>query len=243
VRARSFAATVDDRHPPGIIRRFFSALGPGLVTGAADDDPSGVTTYSIAGAQMGTALLWTAFITWPLMAAVQFMCARIGTATGKGLADALGRKTPCWLLFGGAFALLAANTINVGADLSGMADAAAMLTEVNSHIYVVIFGAGIALVVLRFRYHQLAAILKWLSAVLFAYVIAAFVSGPDWRAVLHDTFVPSWPKNHAGWQNLVAVLGTTISPLLIFLADISGSRRREGDGSPHAGGKAPICAR
>jgi Mn2+/Fe2+ NRAMP family transporter len=166
MRATNLAIVVQYRHRPSIVRRFLSALGPGLITGAADDDPSGVTTYSIAGAQMGTALLWTAFITWPLMAAVQFMCARIGMATGKGLAHALGRKTPCWLLFGGAFALLAANTMNVGADPSGMADAAAMLTGTNSHIYVVIFGAGIALAVLRFRYHQLAAILKWLSAVL-----------------------------------------------------------------------------
>jgi Mn2+/Fe2+ NRAMP family transporter len=216
VRARNSAAIGRDRHQSGTIRRFFSALGPGLITGAADDDPSGVTTYSIAGAQMGTALLWTAFITWPLMAAVQFMCARIGMATGKGLADALGRRTPHWFLFAGAFALLAANTMNVGADLSGMADAAAMLTGINSHIYVVIFGAGIAVAVLRFRYQQLAAILKWLSGVLFAYIIAAFVSAPDWRAVLHDTFVPSWPKDHAAWQNLVAVLGTTISPYLFF---------------------------
>jgi Mn2+/Fe2+ NRAMP family transporter len=133
VRATNLAVVAQDRHRSGITRRFFAALGPGLITGAADDDPSGVATYSIAGAQMGTALLWTAFITWPLMAAVQFMCARIGMATGKGLAHALGRKTPCWLLFGGAFALLAANTMNVGADLSGMADAAAMLTGINSH--------------------------------------------------------------------------------------------------------------
>jgi Mn2+/Fe2+ NRAMP family transporter len=142
VRATDLAAIVEHRHRPGIVRRFFSALGPGLVTGAADDDPSGVTTYAIAGAQMGTALLWTAFITWPLMAAVQFMCAQIGMATGKGLADALGRKTPCWLLFGGAFALMGANTMNVGADLSGMADAAAILTGINSHIYVVMFRRG-----------------------------------------------------------------------------------------------------
>lgn len=232
------------RHRPGIVRRFFSALGPGLIAGAADDDPSGIATYSIVGAQLGTSLLWTAFITWPLMAAVQFMCARIGMVTGMGLGDALRRKGPRWLLFGGAVALLAANSINVGADLSGMADAAEMLTGINSHIYVVIFGIGIAFATIRFRYHQLAMILKWLAAVLFAYVITAFVIGPDWRAVLHDTFVPSWPQGHAGWQNLVAILGTTISPYLFFwqssqeveeektmgrrmLADRLGATRRE----------------
>src|ERR1700692_1689303 len=108
-----------------IVVRFFSNLGPGLITGAADDDLAGVATYSIAGAQLGTSLLWTALITWPLMGCVQFMCARIGMVTGRGLAAALRQKFPPWLLVAGAVALLAANTINVGADLAGMADAAA----------------------------------------------------------------------------------------------------------------------
>jgi len=198
------------------VRRFFSNLGPGLITGAADDDPSGIATYSIAGAQMGTDMLWTAFITWPFMACVQFMCARIGMVTGMGLGDALRRKGPPWLLFGGALGLLAANTINVGSDLSGMADAAGMLTGINSHIYVVIFGVGIAYATVRFRYHQIAMIMKWLAAVLFAYVITAFLAGPDWGRVLRDTFIPSLPRNHAAWENLVAILGTTISPYLFF---------------------------
>ena len=196
--------------------RFLSNLGPGLITGAADDDPSGIATYSIAGAQMGTAMLWTAFITWPFMAAVQFTCARIGMVTGMGLGDALRRKGPRWLLFGGALGLLVANTINVGSDLSGMADAAEMLTGGNSHIYVVIFGIGIAYATVRFRYHQIAMILKWLAAVLFAYVITAFILRPNWGSVLRDTFVPSWPRNHSAWENLVAILGTTISPYLFF---------------------------
>lgn len=198
------------------LKRFFAKLGPGFVTGAADDDPSGIATYSIAGAQLGTSLLWTAFITWPLMACVQFMCARIGMVTGMGLGDALRRKGPPWLMFIGAVCVLGANSINVGADLSAMADAAEMLTGVNSHIYVIIFGVGIAYATIRFRYHQIAMILKWLAPVLFAYIVTAFIIGPDWHAVLHDTFVPSWPKNHAAWENLVAILGTTISPYLFF---------------------------
>ena len=127
-----------------LLRQFFSVLGPGLITGAADDDPSGIATYSVVGAQMGTAMLWTAFITWPLMACVQFMCARIGMVTGMGLGGALRRKSPRWLLFAGALGLLVANTINIGADLSGMSDAAAMLTGTNPHICVVLFGIGIA---------------------------------------------------------------------------------------------------
>ena len=197
-------------------RRFFSVLGPGLITGAADDDPSGIATYSIAGAQLGTSLLWTALITWPLMGFVQFMCAQIGMVTGRGLAGAMRHKIPRWILFIAAFGLFAANSINVGADLAGMSDAGEMLTGVNSHVFVIIFGVGIAYWTIRCRYHQIAMILKWFALCLFAYVIAAFVVTPDWSTVIHDTFVPSLPKNHEGWQNLVAILGTTISPYLFF---------------------------
>src|SRR5438552_12473758 len=204
--------------PPkkNFVRRFFSVLGPGLITGAADDDPSGIATYSIAGAQTGTSLLWTAFITWPLMGCVQFMCARIGMVTGTGLAATLKQKFPRWVLVIFAAALFAANTINVGADLAGMSDAAGMLTRFNSHWFVVLFGIAIAYSTVHFRYFQIAKTLKWLALFLFAYVITAFVIQPDWRAVLHDTFVPSWPKGHDAWQNLVAILGTTISPYLFF---------------------------
>ena len=229
---------------PGILRRFFSALGPGVITGAADDDPSGIATYSIVGAQLGPSLLWTALITWPLMASVQFMCARIGMVTGMGLGDALRRKGPRSLLLIGAIALLVANSINVGADLIGMADAAEMLSGISSHIYVVLFGLAIALATIRFRYHRIAGIMKWLALVLFAYVITAFIVGPDWRSVLHDTFIPSLPSGHDQWQSLVAILGTTISPYLFFwqasqeveeeksmgrrmLADRLGATRRE----------------
>ena len=198
------------------VRRFFAKLGPGVVAGAADDDPSGVATYSIAGAQLGTSMLWTAFMTWPLMGCVQFMCARIGMVTGQGLAGALRQKFPKSLLIIASIALLIANTINIGADLSGMADAAEMLTGLNSHIYVVLFGVAIAVATVRFRYHQIANILKWLALTLFAYIFTTLLIGPDWRAVAYDTFVPSWPKGHDGWATLVAILGTTISPYLFY---------------------------
>jgi NRAMP (natural resistance-associated macrophage protein)-like metal ion transporter len=196
--------------------RFFRILGPGLITGAADDDPSGIATYSIVGAALGTSLLWTAFITWPLMGCVQFMCARIGLVTGHGLAGALRQKFPRWLLITAAAALLIANTINVGADLAGMADAATMWTGINSHFFVLIFGAAIGWATIRCRYYQIAAVLKWLAAVLFAYVITAFLVKPNWGTVAHATFIPSWPKSHEAWSNLVAIFGTTISPYLFF---------------------------
>src|SRR5207249_1640129 len=118
----------------------WDSLGPGIVAGAADDDPSGIATYSVAGAQFGTALLWTALISLPLMAAVQMMCARIGMVTGKGLTAALAEKFPRPVLAAACVALFAANTINVGADLAGMADAAELLTHVSSHLWVVLFG-------------------------------------------------------------------------------------------------------
>jgi Mn2+/Fe2+ NRAMP family transporter len=127
----------------GLVRRFLRSLGPGVITGAADDDPSGIATCSIAGAQHGLALLWTALITWPLMAFIQMMCARIGMVSGRGLIGAFRRRVPRPLLLVAAFALFIANSINIGADLSGMADATEMLTKANSHVFVVLFGRKI----------------------------------------------------------------------------------------------------
>nr|MDP9121597.1 divalent metal cation transporter [Acidobacteriota bacterium] len=196
-------------------RRFFAALGPGVITGAADDDPSGVATYSIAGAQVGTGLLWTALFTWPLMGAVQMMCARIGMVTGQGLAGALHKKFPRWLILTASIALLIANSLNIGADLAGMADAAEMLSGLSSHLFVLLFGVGIAWATIRLRYFQIAGILKWLALTLFAYVITAFYIGPSWAEVLRG-LVPALPHGKAAWQTLVAILGTTISPYLFF---------------------------
>ena len=201
---------------PGPIRRFFALLGPGLVTGAADDDPSGIVTYSIAGAQLGTAMLWTAMLTFPLMGAVQMMCARIGMTTGMGLAAALRKKIPRSLLILVALALFSANTINIGADLSGMADVSNLLSGINKSIFVLVFGVAIIVVTIRFKYNSIAAILKWLALSLFAYVITAFIARPHWPEVLAATFMPSWPSSHAQWSMLVAILGTTISPYLFF---------------------------
>jgi NRAMP (natural resistance-associated macrophage protein)-like metal ion transporter len=192
------------------------SIGPGVITGAADDDPSGIATYSIAGAQLGTKLLWTALITWPLMAAVQVMCARIGKVTGQGLAGNFKLRFPKWLLLLFVIALLAANTINIAADLAGMADAAAMLSGINSHWFVIVFALLISWATVRLQYHQIANVLKWLVLVLFAYPITAFVVGADWSQVLRDTLVPSMPHTRNEWAMLVAILGTTISPYLFF---------------------------
>jgi NRAMP (natural resistance-associated macrophage protein)-like metal ion transporter len=209
------AATTANQPKPKGLRAYFSVLGPGLIAGAADDDPSGIATYSIAGAQFGTQLLWTAWFSWPLMAFVQMMCARIGMVTGVGLAGALRQKFPKPVLVVACFALLAANSINVGADLAGMADAAELLTGVSSHIYVVLLGAGIAWAVAQYKYHQIASVLKWLAVVLGAYVITAFLLKPDWGSVFSAFVHVSIPAN-GGLATVVAILGTTISPYLFF---------------------------
>jgi len=200
----------------GPVRRFFALLGPGLVTGAADDDPSGIVTYSIAGAQLGTSMLWTALLTFPLMAAVQMMCARIGMVTGEGLTTALRKKMPKAVLVLMGLALFAANTVNVGADLSGMADVANLLSGIPAACFVLLFGVAIIFATIWFKYNAIASILKWLALSLFAYVITAFLVRPDWPKVLTATFLPSWPTSHAQWATLVAILGTTISPYLFF---------------------------
>src|SRR5438093_7505315 len=189
--AQLFLLTVPKQ--PNVLQRFWKSLGPGLITGAADDDPSGIATYSIAGAQLGTSLLWTAFLTWPLMAAVQMMCARIGMVSGYGLAKALRSKfsTPVVAIL--SLALLFANIFNIGADLAGMADAAEMLTGVNSHLYVVFFGVGISAATVWLRYVSIANTLKWLALFLFAYVLTAFLVHPDWLHVMRDAVVPQVP--------------------------------------------------
>ncbi|MGN6393387.1 MAG: NRAMP family divalent metal transporter [Gemmatimonadales bacterium] len=197
-------------------RRVWGALGPGLVTGAADDDPSGIATYSLAGARFGTGLLWTAIVTWPLMAAVQTMCARIGMVTGRGLMGALRSKFRRRILAPAAAALLIANTINIGADLSGMADAAELFTRVNSHVWVVFFGVLIAWATIQLRYATIARVLKWLTLALFAYVLTGIHMRPAWGDVLRATFLPAVPTSRAAWATVVAILGTTISPYLFF---------------------------
>ena len=199
-----------------MFRRLLRALGPGVTTGAADDDPSGIATYSVVGAQFGTSFLWAAWLTWPLMGCVQMMCARVGMVTGMGLAGAFRQKFPRWLVAVFSLALLVANTINIASDLSGMADATQMLGAGSSHVWVWVFGLGICAVTIWLRYHQIANVLKWLALALFAYVIAAFLIKPNWISVLHDTVVPVLPHGGAAWAALVAILGTTISPYLFY---------------------------
>jgi NRAMP (natural resistance-associated macrophage protein)-like metal ion transporter len=229
----------DDKTPQKLQIRLARSLGPGVITGAADDDPSGIATYSIAGAQLGTSLLWTAFLTWPLMAAVQMMCARIGMATGLGLAGALEKKYSRPVVLIAAGALLLANTMNIGADLAGMSDALEVLSGVPSELFVAPLGMGISYATIVLRFEQIERFLKWLVCTLFVYVITAFLVDIDWPAALFDTFVPSIPSSSMGWATLVAILGTTISPYLFFWQaseEVEDERLLERNGTQHSAG-------
>ena len=206
----------DERHSHNPLVRYFRTLGPGLVTGASDDDPSGVTTYAVAGATFGTGMLWTAVVTLPLMAAIQLTCARIGLVSGRGLAGATRRHYPRWFLYGACLLLLVANVFNIAADLAGMADAAEMLTGVPSEFWVPLFGLGVIVATVYTSYARFAAWLKWLTAVLFAYILSAVLAQPNWSAALRDTLVPHVPWDARAVPTLVGILGTTISPYLFF---------------------------
>ena len=209
---------------------FLSSLGPGLVTGAADDDPSGIATYSQAGAQFGYGLLWTMVLTYPLMSAIQLVSAHIGRVTGAGLASNLVRTFPrrvVGLLVG---ILAIANTINVGADLSAMAASAQLVTGGSEHVFVIVFAIVSTLLQLYVSYHRYARILKWLTLSLFAYVGVLLVVHTDWPAAAVGLV---FPKNlgRDALLTIVAVFGTTISPYLFFWQ--SSQEAEEIADSPH----------
>jgi NRAMP (natural resistance-associated macrophage protein)-like metal ion transporter len=198
------------------VQQFLKELGPGLITGAADDDPSGISTYSVAGASYGYATLWTALVSFPLMAAIQLMCARLGMVTGCGLASVIRTRYSRWVLWFACALVIVANVFNIGADLGGMADATQMITGVPAYYWTPFFAALIMGLLFWTSYRTMARIFKWLTMVLFAYVITAFLAHPNWAAVLRATFVPhlEWTKEYLAV--LVGILGTTISPYLFF---------------------------
>ncbi len=198
------------------VRRFFADLGPGLITGAADDDPSGISTYSVAGARFGYMPLWTALFSFPLMAAVQLMCARLGLVTGRGLAGVVRRNYPRSVLWGACALLIVANVFNIGADLGGMAGATEMMTGIRSYYWTPLYTLLIILLLFFSSYRHIARIFKWLTLVLFAYLAAAFLARPDWGSVWSATLVPRVEWSSAFFATFVGILGTTISPYLFF---------------------------
>ena len=193
----------------------FKQLGPGLITGAADDDPSGIATYAQAGAQFGYGLLWTMVLTYPLMVAVQLVSAHIGRVTGSGLAKNMGALLPHWLVTLLVALLFIANTINIGADIAAMGDAAALVAGGGSHAFTVLFACLSLLLQMFIPYRRYASLLKWLTLSLLAYVAMVLMAQLEWADILRGMVMPTIASKDA-IVTVVAVFGTTISPYLFF---------------------------
>lgn len=220
---RPLSAQTPDQQPGGLgsglggrLSALIKDLGPGLITGASDDDPSGISTYSMAGASFGYSLLWTALFSFPLMTAVQLMCARLGTVTGKGLAAIVREHYPGWALWGTCGLLLFANLVNASADLAGMADATQLATGTRAIIWTPIYTGAITALLFWSSYRFISNIFRWLTLVLFSYVATAFLAGFDWRAAILGTMVPHLTWSRDSIAMFVGIMGTTISPYLFF---------------------------
>ncbi len=199
------------------LKRFISILGPGLVTGSSDDDPSGIATYSQAGAQFGLSTLWTALITFPLMASIQEMCARIGMVTSQGLTGTLKKNYPKSILYLMVLFSFPAIILNIGANIAGMGAVANLIfPKIHAIYFSVLFTAMLMGAVIFWPYQKIASILKYLCAILLVYLIVPFLSKQDWMQIIKHTVVPDIQFNKEFIAILVAVLGTTISPYLFF---------------------------
>jgi NRAMP (natural resistance-associated macrophage protein)-like metal ion transporter len=202
--------------PSNNMKSLWARLGPGLITGAADDDPSGIATYSQVGAKFGYGVLWTAFFTFPLMVGIQTVSARIGRVTGHGLAANIRQHYPAWLLHGIVALLLVANTINIAADIGAMGAALTLLIGGSAHWYAIAFGITSLLLQIFIPFPRYAPILKALTLALLAYVATVFVVKVPWGEVFYQTLVPSFSLKPEYIVAIVAVFGTTISPYLFF---------------------------
>jgi len=198
------------------IRYFFRLLGPGVITGASDDDPSGIGTYSSVGAMFGLAILWTAAWLLPIMLAVQEACARIGIVTNHGLAGVLQRHYRRRIVAGIVFLLIVANVVNIGADLGAMAASLRMLIGVNFYFAVAFFALLVIFIEIFFQYHAYVKVLKWLTLSVFAYIFAGFMTHPDWQEVFRNAFVPKIVWSESYIFALIAVFGTTVTSYLFF---------------------------
>ncbi|MEO5692758.1 MAG: Nramp family divalent metal transporter [Usitatibacter sp.] len=211
----------------GRARKFADQLGPGLITGAADDDPSGIATYSQAGAQFGAGLLWTLAFTTPLMVGIQMVSARIGWMTGRGLAANICRVVPRWVAMTLVAMLVVANTLNIAADIAAMGDALQLVVGGPEHGHALLFGLLCAVIPVWLGYEAMVRVLKWLTLALLAYVGVVFALHVDWGRVLLGTLVPNLQANSSYWMMIVGVLGTTISPYLFFWQAAQEAEQRQ----------------
>jgi NRAMP (natural resistance-associated macrophage protein)-like metal ion transporter len=215
------------------IKSFFSNLGPGIVTGASDDDPSGIATYSQAGAQFGLSTLWTALLTFPLMAAIQGMCARIGLVTSQGLTVTIKQYYSRKVLFVMLLFSFPAITLNIGADIQGIGAVANMICpKIPVTVFCIGFTTILTYIIIKYPYQKIAMILKWLCLTLLLYMIVPFLVKQDWSLVARKTFIPTLKFNKEYISILVAILGTTISPYLFFwqvTMEVEDSVHKKGD--------------
>src|SRR3989344_916437 len=174
----------------GRLKNFWRRLGPGLITGASDDDPSGIVTYSIAGAKLGLAVLWTALFTLPFMVVIQKMAGRIGLISGKGIAGNMKQHYPRFVLVVVALMAVVQNIINIGADISGMSAAFILIIPVSPVLYSIILVVGIVVAMILIPYYKLASYLKWVAIIMFSYVAAAFFVEHDWSEIFKRTLIP-----------------------------------------------------
>jgi NRAMP (natural resistance-associated macrophage protein)-like metal ion transporter len=208
-------------------KKFADRLGPGLITGAADDDPSGLATYSQAGAQFGAGLLWVLAFTTPLMIGIQMVSARIGWMTGQGLAANMCRVLPRWLAIFLVTLLVIANTLNIAADIAAMGESLRLVVGGPEHGHVLLFGALCAVLPVWLSYESMVSVLKWLTLALLAYVGVVFMLHVDWEGVLLRTLIPRFESGGAYWMMIVGVLGTTISPYLFFWQAAQEAEQRQ----------------
>ena len=234
VEAKVEASLEEHAKPASVLRQ----LGPGLVTGAADDDPSGIATYSQAGAQFGFGLLWTLVLTYPLMTAVQLVSARIGRVTDAGLARNMAKILPRWIVTSLVALLFIANTINIGADLAAMGEAAQLVVGWGDHVFTFVFAIVSLLLQMFLPYHRYSNILKWLTLVLLAYVALVFMVHVDWLAAGKGMV---WPTiaGASGVTTVVAIFGTTISPYLFFWQSSQEVEEIDQDENKHALAETP----
>jgi NRAMP (natural resistance-associated macrophage protein)-like metal ion transporter len=197
-------------------KRLLKIIGPGVITGASDDDPSGIGTYTSAGASLGFTTLWTALFTFPLMAVIQYICAKVGMVSGKGLAGILKQHYSPWLLYPAVIGLLLANTINAGADIGAIAAAINLLVPIPRLIFIIPVALSILVLQVWGSYRLVAKVFRWLTLALFAYIGSVFFSHPDALMVLKGTFIPTLRWDNTFLATFVAILGTTISPYLFF---------------------------
>lgn len=228
------------------LKKFWRSLGPGLITGASDDEPSSIVVYSLAGAKFGLAALWTALATLPFMVILQRMAGRIGLVSGRGLAGNMKKHYPAWMLVAITVLIASINTINIGADISGMAAVVSLFFPVHSLFIAAAISVLIIAVTVVFPYRLLIRYLKWLAAVLFSYVAAAFLIQLDWKDIFYRAVVPQiiWSREYLAM--IIALFGTTISPYLFFwqaLEEAEEEKFPENGPHPHGRRRTPTVIR